>query len=71
MEDVSSAALGAAARIIEIQLPLHVLEIGPGGVFELRLEWSFHDRPFQVIPYGEAIRIAVPDGRAYAANWQV
>jgi alpha-amylase/alpha-mannosidase (GH57 family) len=71
MENFSAGAQAAAGRIIEIKIPLATLEIGPGGVFQLKLAWSFNGQPFQTIPYGDPIRITVPDGRAYAANWQV
>ncbi|HSQ35108.1 MAG TPA: hypothetical protein VLQ89_03860, partial [Candidatus Binatia bacterium] len=71
LEDPSSGARGAVKRIIEIGVPLDILTIGPGGTFELNLEWSFNGQPFQTIPYGEPIAITVPDNGTYAANWQV
>jgi alpha-amylase/alpha-mannosidase (GH57 family) len=71
MENFPGGAAGAASRIIEIKLPLDILKIAQGDIFELRLAWSFNGQPFQAIPYGDPIRITVPDGKAYAANWQV
>jgi alpha-amylase/alpha-mannosidase (GH57 family) len=71
MENFSAGAQGAASKIIEIKLPLNILKIGHGGIFELKLAWSFDGQPFQTIPIGDPIKITVPDGKAYAANWQV
>ncbi len=71
LDGFSDAARGAVGRIIEIKLPLSLLAVGQGGIFKLKLEWSFDGRPFQSIPYGDPIGITVPDDRAYAANWQV
>ena len=71
MEYFSAGAQGAAGRIIEVQVPFTTLGIGEGSIFQLKLEWSFNGKPFQTIPYGDPIKITVPDGKAYAANWQV
>jgi alpha-amylase/alpha-mannosidase (GH57 family) len=71
MDNFSAGALGAVGRIIEIQLPFTTLEIGEGDSFALKLEWSFNGQPFQTIPYGDPIKITIPDCKDYAANWQV
>jgi alpha-amylase/alpha-mannosidase (GH57 family) len=71
MENFSAGAQGAAGRIVEIKIPLSTLKIGQGGIFELKLEWSFNGQAFQTIPAGEPIKITIPDDKAYAANWQV
>jgi alpha-amylase/alpha-mannosidase (GH57 family) len=71
LENFSAGAQGAAARIIELKVPFAALKTGPNGILQLKLEWSFNGQPFQAIPAGEPITIAIPDDRAYAANWQV
>jgi alpha-amylase/alpha-mannosidase (GH57 family) len=71
MDNFSAGAEGAAGKIIEIKLPLTILKIGQGGIFQLKLEWSFKGQPFQIIPFGDPIKITVPDDKAYAVNWQV
>jgi alpha-amylase/alpha-mannosidase (GH57 family) len=71
MENFSAGAEGAAGKIIEVQVPFTTLGISESSIFELKLEWSFDGKPFQTIPYGEPIKILVPGGKDYAANWQV
>jgi alpha-amylase/alpha-mannosidase (GH57 family) len=71
MENFSAGARGAAGKIIETQVPFTTLGIGEGSIFELKLEWSFNGQPFQTIPAGSPIKIVIPGGKAYAANWQV
>ena len=71
MENFSAGALGAAGKIIEMQVPFSFMGIGEGDVIRLKLEWSFNGQPFQTIPAGDPIPITIPDSRVYAANWQV
>jgi hypothetical protein len=71
LENFSAGAQGAAGRIIEIKIPFASLKIGPNGILQLKLEWLFNGQPFQTIPFGDPIKIAIPDSKAYAANWQV
>jgi len=71
LENFSAGSQGAAGRIIEIKIPFASLKIGPNGILQLKLEWLFNGQPFQTIPFGDPIKIAIPDSKAYAANWQV
>jgi alpha-amylase/alpha-mannosidase (GH57 family) len=71
LQEAAGGALGAAGRIIELQVPAALLGAGAGSAIGLQLEWSFQDQPFQTIPAGEALELKVPDARDYAAYWQV
>jgi len=71
LESALASALGAAGKIIELQLPAAFLGADEGGSIELKLEWSFQGQPFQTIPAGAALELKVPDAKDYAGYWQV
>jgi alpha-amylase/alpha-mannosidase (GH57 family) len=57
--------------IIEIGIPLKVLNLKEGSSFDLQLEWRYNGEHFQAIPSSDYFRLTVPKDKDYARFWLV
>ncbi len=57
--------------IIEMGIPLRLLNLGEGSIFYLQLEWKYNGEYFQAIPFNDYFKLVVPLGRDYACFWVV
>lgn len=57
--------------IIELGIPLKVLNLREGSSFDLQLEWRFNGDHFQAIPAHDYFRLTVPKDKDYAQFWMV
>jgi alpha-amylase/alpha-mannosidase (GH57 family) len=57
--------------IIEIGIPLEVLNLKEGSSFNLQLEWRYNGEHFQAIPSHDYFRLTVPKDKDYARFWMV
>jgi hypothetical protein len=58
-------------KIIEMRICLKSLGFAEGESFSIRFDWFTAGQLFQSIPARSPIRIRIPAGRDYSANWQV
>ena len=58
-------------KIIELRISLKSLGLAEGESFSIRFEWFAAGQLFQSIPVRAPIRLRVPTGHDYSANWQV
>jgi alpha-amylase/alpha-mannosidase (GH57 family) len=57
--------------IIEMGIPLELLNLGGGSIFYMQLEWKYDGEYFQAIPFNDYFELKVPLGRDYAYFWVV
>jgi alpha-amylase/alpha-mannosidase (GH57 family) len=57
--------------IIEVSIPLKVLNLREGRCFYLQLEWRYKGDHFQAIPSHDYFRLTVPKDKDYAHFWTV
>ena len=57
--------------IIEMGIPLRLLNLGEGSIFYLQLEWRYDGEYFQAIPFNDYFKLTVPLERDYACFWLV
>jgi alpha-amylase/alpha-mannosidase (GH57 family) len=57
--------------IIEMGIPLRLLNLGGGSIFYLQLEWKYDGEYFQAIPFNDYFKLTVPLERDYACFWVV
>jgi alpha-amylase/alpha-mannosidase (GH57 family) len=57
--------------IIEMCIPLGLLNLGGGSIFYLQLEWKYDGEYFQAIPFNDYFKLTVPLERDYACFWVI